>query len=144
MIPIVKCAMTLIATFSEFYYSNENIIIKLIVSPFNLVKYVFNQDMMGARVAEIYKYVETDFAVKISKITETKLYSVVQFLSEHKVAFNELFTIPPEPLQLYSEKLEKLVEIPIPECHIGPKPVRCRLLSASKRDGMVNFTHFLW
>ena len=136
--------MTFIATYSEFYYSNENVIIKILVLPFNLLKYVFNQDIVGTRLAEIYKNVETEFAVKISKASETKIYGLIQFFLEPKVAINELFTISAEPLQLHSEKFGKLVEIPIPKCHIGTKPIRCRLLSASKRDGMVSLTCFLW
>lgn len=48
-----------------------------------------------------------------------------------------MFKIPPEPLEIYSEKLGKNIEIPVPSSHIGRQPVSCRLLSSRHRKGMV-------
>lgn len=55
----------------------------------------------------------------------------------YKVEVNKVFKIPPEFLQVYSEKLGKMVDVPVPKSHIGIAPVSCRLLSAKKRKGMV-------
>lgn len=55
----------------------------------------------------------------------------------YKVEVCKSFKIPPEPLQIYSKKYDKMVNIPIPHSHTGPGPVSCRLLSAKKRKGMV-------
>lgn len=55
----------------------------------------------------------------------------------YKVDVCKVFKIPPEPLQLYSKKFDKMVNIPIPSSHTGPSAVSCRLLSARRRKGMV-------
>lgn len=54
-----------------------------------------------------------------------------------KLKVNKVFKILPEPLAIYSEKLDKMVDIPLPTSHIGLQPLSCRLLSAKKRKGMV-------
>jgi Hormone-sensitive lipase (HSL) N-terminus len=54
----------------------------------------------------------------------------------YKVDVNKVFKISPEPLQIFSESLNKLVDIPIPHSHIGKHPISCRLLSARRRKGM--------
>lgn len=55
----------------------------------------------------------------------------------YKVDVNKVFKIPPEPLKIYSEKFDKMVDIPLPRSHTGLGPVSCRLLSAKRRRGMV-------
>jgi hypothetical protein len=55
----------------------------------------------------------------------------------YKVEVNKVFKIPPEPLQVYSGKFEKMVDVPIPKSHTGIGPVPCRLLSAKRRKGMI-------
>lgn len=60
----------------------------------------------------------------------------------YKVDVNKVFKIPPEPLQMYSEKFKKLVDIPIPKSHTPMRPVSCRLLSAKRRQGMVGEKSF--
>lgn len=58
----------------------------------------------------------------------------------YKVDVNKVFKIPPEPLKIYSEKFEKMLDVPLPRSHTGLGPVSCRLLSAKKRKGMVGET----
>lgn len=60
----------------------------------------------------------------------------------YKVEVNKVFKIPPEPLQLFSEKFGKLVDIPLPSSHTGLGSVSCRLLSANRRKGMVGEKSF--
>lgn len=55
----------------------------------------------------------------------------------YKVEVNKVFKIPPEPLQIFSKKFNKMVDIPLPKSHTGLGPVSCRLLSARRRKGMV-------
>lgn len=59
-------------------------------------------------------------------------------LTATNVEVNKVFEIQPEPLQLYSDVYDKVVNIPLPLSHIGLAPVCCRLISAKKRQGMVN------
>lgn len=55
----------------------------------------------------------------------------------YKVDICKVFKIPPEPLQIYSKKFDKMMNIPIPTSHTGPGAISCRLLSAKRRRGMV-------
>lgn len=65
------------------------------------------------------------------------LYAASKLLAD-KVEVNRTFEIQPEPLQIFSEKIGDVVDIPIPTSHIGPAPVNCRLISAQRRAGMVS------
>jgi len=61
----------------------------------------------------------------------------------HKIAVNKTFKIPAEPMITFSEKHQKLIDIPLPHSHFETKPVSCRLMSIYKRDGMVSsMKHF--
>jgi hypothetical protein len=71
------------------------------------------------------------------KLCDSKLLQTAINFSGYSVEVNRTFDIKPEPMTLYSEKLQKFVEIPIPMSHIGEKPIKCRLLSSTKRMGMV-------
>jgi hypothetical protein len=39
-----------------------------------------------------------------------------------------------------SEKNDEMIDIPIPNSHIGKAPISCRMLSDKKYDGMVRET----
>ena len=53
------------------------------------------------------------------------------------LAINQLISIPPEELECPTLN-GKRIKIPIPNSHIGKKPIRVRLLSAKRRIGMVS------
>lgn len=53
------------------------------------------------------------------------------------IAINQVISIPPE--ELIIPTLDGgTVSIPIPNSHIGKKPIHVRLLSSKRRLGMVN------
>lgn len=52
------------------------------------------------------------------------------------LAINQLISIPPEELEFPTLDGSN-VKIPIPNSHIGKKPIHVRLLSAKRRIGMV-------
>lgn len=54
-----------------------------------------------------------------------------------KIDVNEMFLIQPDEIKVFSDKLGKSIDIPIPTSHIGAAPVACHLMSARKRRGMV-------
>lgn len=70
-------------------------------------------------------------------LSEGKLMHTLPSLVGYKVDVNKVFKIPPEPLQVFSKKFDKLVDIPLPKSHTPMRPVSCRLLSAKLREGMV-------
>lgn len=97
-----------------------------------------NDDLVSKRVVEVYENAEINFTKSIAKQSETSpLINLIQDLRDHKIPVNEIYQIETVPLEVFSEKLGKLVEIPIPSCHIGIQPINCRILSSRVRKGMV-------
>lgn len=70
-------------------------------------------------------------------MAENKFLKVLPQLIGYKVDVNKVFKLPLEPMKVFSPKIDKFVDVPIPHSHIGPNPVSCRLISAKKRKGMV-------
>ena len=118
--------------------------LKLLRVPPAFIIYYLYEDLLAKKIVEILESVEVDFGKKLMNLTEMKIFGVFQYFSEAKICVNKVFTISPEPMQVHSEKLGKVVKIPIPSSHIGTKPINCRLFSASKRDGMVSLTCLPW
>lgn len=69
------------------------------------------------------------------------VHAVPNAFSEN-VKVNKTFKIPAIPMTVFSEKLQKDVDVPVPHSHFGTAPVSCRLISAVKFPGMVK-QHFL-
>jgi hypothetical protein len=61
---------------------------------------------------------------------------IQNFLS-HRLAVNKMIKISTEPIRIESTKFDGKVDIPVPSSHAGVRPIPCRLLSATARDGMV-------
>lgn len=51
------------------------------------------------------------------------------------------FQIYPEKLCVPSADLKVLINVPIPESQIGIKTIKCRLLSATRREGMIGTSY---
>lgn len=51
-------------------------------------------------------------------------------------AVNELIKLPATPIQ-YETPSGNKIEIPVPNVHVGTKPLYTRLISSYKREGMV-------
>lgn len=64
------------------------------------------------------------------------MHTMPNFIA-YSIDINKIFDIPAEFFQLYSEKLQTLVDVPLPRSHNGVGPVTCRLMSAKPRQGMV-------
>lgn len=126
-----------IASYSESFYTKENIILKFLHFPFAYLKYIFNIDILTNRLVDIFENSEIPFMKSLLKEAESKLFHLYQEFIEHDIAINRIFHIPPAPLKLFSDAKGEMVDIPIPSCHIGVKPIACRLLSARQRKGMV-------
>lgn len=65
------------------------------------------------------------------------LQAVPNALSE-KVEVNKIFKIPSIPLEIFSEKYKKFINVPVPHSHISTANISCRLMSAKRHIGMVN------
>lgn len=130
------------ATASEYFYSNQHKALKLLRLPYSWIKYYFSSKDLSQRLVEISENSEMDFLKALIGGGNSKLYILLQDLSEHKIGVNEVILIPPNPLQVYSDELKKMIDIPIPSSHIGIEPIKCRLQSAKIRKGMVRLIRF--
>lgn len=70
-------------------------------------------------------------------LTEGKFLHTLPSLAAKSVEVNKIFEIQPEPMKIYSAKFDEMIDVPLPSSHIGLGSVNCRLLSKSKRNGMV-------
>lgn len=67
----------------------------------------------------------------------SKISCFIQNIFYHRLAVNKLIKISPEPIKMRCLKTNKVIDIPIPSSHLKTSPISCRLLSATKRCGMV-------
>lgn len=131
------------AMYSEFYYSNEFTLFKLLRLPHTFWKYFLSPKRLSRRLVQIHEHSQADYGRSLMDLLEWKSYRLYQEITEDRVSVNEEVKIPPEPLQIFSESLGSLIDIPVPSSHVGIKPVCCRLLSKRRRNGMVNDEDFI-
>lgn len=67
----------------------------------------------------------------------SKISCFFQNFFHHRLAVNKIIKISPEPIKIQSLKDDRLIDIQMPSSHFKTLPIPCRLLSASKRSGMV-------
>jgi len=60
----------------------------------------------------------------------------MNIINTSNLAINQVISIPPEELVLPTLD-EGIISVPIPNSHIGKKPIHVRLLSSKRRLGMV-------
>lgn len=132
------------AMYSEFYYSNEFTLFKLLRLPYTFFKFFLSPKLMSKRLVHMFEHSQVEFGRSLMDLLEWKPYQIYQEIIEHKISVNEEVEIPPDSLQIFSETLGKLIDIPIPSAHLGMKPVCCRLLCRRRRSGMVNKLTFFY
>lgn len=126
------------AAYSEYFYSNQNKILKLLRFPHTFVKYLLSPERLSRRLISIYDDTSIHFVKTLMGMFEHPVYRVYQELTESRIAVNEVFTIYPDPLKMKSDRNGELVDIPVPQSHLGVHPITCRLLSARRRKGKVS------
>lgn len=67
----------------------------------------------------------------------SKISCFIQNFLNHSLSVNKIIKISPEPIRIESLKDQRLIDIQIPSSHFNSRPIPCRLLSATKRRGMV-------
>lgn len=134
----MKNMAVFMATYSEYFYSNENKLFRLLRVPHTFLKYLLSPDALSKRLVEITENAQVDYGRSLLDMFEMDVYGIYQAISEHKIGVNGTFKIAPNPLQVHSEVHGRLVDIPVPSSHIGVAPIHCRLLSKQQRKGMVS------
>lgn len=126
------------AAYSEYFYSNQNMVLKLLRFPHTFAKYLLSPERLSRRLISIYDDTSIHFVKTLMSMFEHPVYRVYQEMTESHIAVNEVFKIYPEPLKLQSERNGGLIEIPVSRSNSGIDPITCRLLSARRRKGKVS------
>ncbi|CRL00604.1 CLUMA_CG013864, isoform A [Clunio marinus] len=133
----VKVLACMIACHSVYYFTKEKHPMKVIQSLNRCKYYMSNPDACARRLFEVNKHAEINFLVSFLNFSSCwPMKCLIDIMGAH-LSINREFTIPTNELEIYSEKLQKKVSIPIPSSHAAVSPILCRLLSAKKRHGMV-------
>lgn len=127
------------AAYSEYFYSNQNMILKLLRFPHTFVKYLLSPEKLSRRLISIHDDTSIHFVKTMMYLFEHPTYRVFQELTESHIAVNEVFKIHPDLLEIKKDQNNDFVEIPVPKSHSGVRPIICRLLSAKRRKGKVSF-----
>lgn len=128
----------LMAMYSEYFYSKNRKLLKCLRLPSTYLKYLIGTQRLSQRLVDIFENADIDFDKSFLLFCESKVFNFHPNLGKFKISVNKTLLISPTPLQIYSDKHEELVDIPIPNCHFGKKSIFCRLLSSRRRKGMVS------
>ncbi|GAB1866183.1 Hormone-sensitive lipase [Camponotus japonicus] len=125
---VLKTIGFAMVSYSEMYYNNDTILGRCA----NSIKYFLDPEARARRIVNISQYADISFAQAFWFLNELEILSIVK----PSLAINQLISIPPEELILPTLD-GGIVSIPIPNSHIGKKPIHVRLLSSKRRLGMV-------
>ncbi|XP_029666898.1 hormone-sensitive lipase [Formica exsecta] len=125
---VLKTVAFAMVSYSEIYYNNDTLLGRCA----NSVKYFFDPEARARRIVNISRYADISFTQAFWFLNELEILSVVS----PSLVINQLISIPPEELILPTLD-GGTISVPIPNSHIGKKPIHVRLLSSKRRLGMV-------
>lgn len=134
---ILKFLNVTLACFSEAYFTNGFKFMKTTNYFLKHPSYFMDPEMCARRIINVSHNADVKFCKSFWNLGESKLMHALPRFVGYKVDVNRVFKIPPEPLEIYSKRFDKMVDIPVPHSHIGREPVSCRLLCSRRRNGMV-------
>ncbi|OXU23851.1 hypothetical protein TSAR_010329 [Trichomalopsis sarcophagae] len=120
------------ASFSEVFYANGTLLGRCT----NSLQYVLDPEARARRIVTISQHADISFCQAFWHLTEGDLMASLPQLVMPTLAINQLISIPPEEMD-YPTLSGSTVKIPVPNSHIGKKPIHVRLLSSKRRVGMV-------
>ncbi|XP_031830547.1 hormone-sensitive lipase [Nomia melanderi] len=132
MKPILKTILVCMATFSEAFYSNGTVLARCA----NSVKYMLDPEARARRIVDLFQRADVSFCQAFWFLNENEIARRLPTIASPSLAINQIISIPPEELTL-SALDGTIVSIPIPNSHIGKKPIHVRLLSSKRRVGMI-------
>ncbi|XP_032688656.1 hormone-sensitive lipase isoform X2 [Odontomachus brunneus] len=119
------------ASYSEVFYNNGTLLGRWT----NFVKYLLDPEARARRIVNISQHADISFCQAFWFLNESELLPRLPSIKRH-LAINQVISIPPEELILPTLD-GGTISIPIPNSHIGKKPIHVRLLSSKRRLGMV-------
>lgn len=126
--------LTLMAGYSDYYFSTSEPVWKVANSLYMMTKYSYNTEHRAKRIVNVSQFATVDFCKSFWFLAESDL---MKKLPQHvcpAIQVNQVIDIPTEPLQIRLERGS--VKIPIPCAHGPPAPIKVRLLCARRRPGM--------
>ncbi|XP_014205490.1 hormone-sensitive lipase isoform X1 [Copidosoma floridanum] len=129
---ILKVVLVGMASFSEIFYANGTLLGRCT----NSFQYLVDPEARARRIVTISQHADISFCQAFWHLNESDLLISLPQMVMPTLAINQLISIPPEELECQTLN-GATIKIPIPESHIGKKPIHVRLLSAKRRIGMV-------
>lgn len=124
----LKIITSSMAVFSEIYYNNNSVLERCV----NCIKYFLDPETRARRIVNISQYADIYFIKSFWTLLEMKIFHILN----PSLAVNQLIRVPPEELILPTLD-GGTVLIPIPNSHIGKKPIQLKLLNSKRRVGMI-------
>lgn len=156
--PMIKFIVVVTASYFNFYFKDRSKPVRVIQFSNAFTKYLLFPNKRATKYTHACERSTTEFCrvsslnTLVKNISQLFCLQSFWFLQEgrflhtlgsmraHRIAVNKVFKIHPKPLEIFSKKFDKMVNIPLPTSHTGSAPVSCRLLSAKMRKGMVSLT----
>ncbi|XP_066589495.1 hormone-sensitive lipase [Prorops nasuta] len=129
---ILKTILVFMASFTEIFYSNGNLLGRCA----NALKYLVDPEVRARRIVDVSQHADVSFCQSFWLLNESDIARALPSMVMPSIAINQVISIPPEELELTTPDGSK-ISIPVPKSHIGIKPIHVRLLSAKRRIGMV-------
>lgn len=127
---VLKALSFCMVSFSEMYYNNGTLLGRCA----NSVKYLLDPEARARRIVNISQHADISFCQAFWFLNESEIVTITTM--RPSLAINQVISIPPEELILPTLD-GGTVPIPIPNSHIGKKPIHVRLLSSKRRIGLV-------
>lgn len=132
---ILKSLLTLMAGYSDYYFSSSPHLWRVTKGLFMGTKYSFDAEHRGRRIVNASQFATVDFCTSFWRLADSDMMKMVPDKMCPTLKVNKLILIPPEPLMITLTNGE-IVNIPPPSAHGPPSPIQVRLMSASHRQGM--------
>lgn len=134
---ILKFISIGMASFSESYYSEScGTLAKTTRSLWSSGKYLWNPELRAKRIVNISQNASIDFCKSFWFLAESELMQAIPSIVGSSLKVNKIIAIPCDPIYLPKCEGDNIL-IPPPSSHLGPNPISVRLLSTSKREGML-------
>ena len=127
--------LTLMAGYSDYYFSKSPDLWRMTRSLFMGTKYTFDPEHRGRRIVNTSQFATVDFCKSFWRLADIDIMKKVPDKMCPQMQVNKLILIPPEPLTLELSNGET-VDIQPPSAHGPPSSIQVRLLSAKYRPGM--------
>ncbi|XP_044730297.1 hormone-sensitive lipase [Chrysoperla carnea] len=137
---VLKVIILCMTSFSEIYFNRSNSLFsKATNSMWVSGRYILDPELRAKRVVNLSQNAPIDFCKSFWFLAESEIMQMIPKITPASsvIQVNKIISIPPEPLEYLNKTTKERIQIPIPQAHIGIKPIQVRLISACNREGMI-------